>query len=100
MSSSAPSLNRWAKAPVAFAIALTALGAVLAACWYLIAGLVMFSTQAYGWFIAATATTAMLIASPVLAFKLASKGKPVGSLAATLPVLLTYCALLIGILSH
>jgi hypothetical protein len=100
MSLSAFNAREWAKAPAALAIAVSALGAVLAACWCLIAGLWTFSTAEYGAFFGVTATTAILIGAPVFGYKLASNGKPLLSLAVTVPALLLYCATLIVVLSR
>jgi len=98
MSSLLPGVHGWAKAPAAFSIAATAFGGVLAAFWCLIAGLWTFSTADYGAFAGITAITAVLLGSPVLGFQLASTGRMLWSLVATLPALLLYCATLITVL--
>jgi hypothetical protein len=63
----------------------------------LIAGLWTFSTAEYGAFAGITIITAVLLASPVLGFHLASRGMMLWTLVATLPALFLYCATLIAI---
>lgn len=99
MSSSSFRAHDWEKAPAAVAIAITAVGAALAAFWFLIAGLWTFSTGEYGAFIGITAIAAFLIGSPIAGFMLASKRGSLPSLAATTPALLLYCFTLFVALS-
>ena len=91
MSSSSLRTHDWAKAPAALAIAITALGAVMTAFWFLVAGLWTFSTGEYAAFVGITAIAAFLIGTPILGFMLASKRNSVLSLTATAPALLLYC---------
>ncbi len=90
MSSSRPGAHEWAKVPAVLAVVITALGAVLAAFWFLAAGLWSFSTGEYGEFVGITAIAAFLIGTPVLGFKLVSKGKRLLALVATVPALSLY----------
>lgn len=97
MSSALPDVDRRAKAPAVFSIVATAFGGVLATFWCLIAGLWTFSTAEYGAFAGITTITAVLLGSPVLGFQLASRGRMMWSLVATLPALFLYCATLIAV---
>lgn len=90
MSCSSVRAHDWAKAPAALAIAITALGAVLAGFWFLVAGLWTFSTGAYAAFVGNAAIAAFLVGTPILGFMLASKRNSLLSLAATAPALLLY----------
>ncbi len=82
--------HEWAKAPTAVALAVTALGALPAMIWGVVAGLWTFSTQDYGSFFGVLLIMAFLIGTPLAAFKAALGGKPRFALALTAPALSLY----------
>ena len=88
------------KALAGLALIATTFGAVCAALWGAIAGLWTFSTKDYGHFSIVIAVAIILIGTPFLSFRVASKGKHRLAMALTMPALFLYAAVLLALFSR